>query len=72
MTFKYGAVVLVILFAGFRLTEAVQTNTQQAAANVVVLESLSTRVDGLEHWKADSEAYDRGYRAAVEESGESK
>ena len=69
MVFKYGMLILAILFAGFRLTEAVQTNTQQASANVVVLESLSKRVDSLEDWKADSEAYDRGYKAAVEESG---
>ena len=72
MTLKYGVLIVAILFAGFRLADAVQMNTRQAMANVVVLESLSERVDNLEQWRRDREAFDKGYRAAIKEAENKK
>ena len=72
MSLKYGVLIVAILFAGFELAGAVRTNTQQAAANVVVLEKLSHRVDNLEQWRRDREAFDKGYQAAVKEAEDKK
>ena len=67
MSLKYGVILLAVLFAGFRLTEAVHANTQQARENITALQHLSDRVDSLEHWRVDTEAFDKGYRAGIKE-----
>ena len=70
MGIKYGAIIIAVLFAGFRLAEAVQENTEQSRASVIALEGLSVRVTSLEDWRSDQKAFDLGYKAAMKAVGE--
>lgn len=65
---KYGVIILAVLFAGFRLTEAVHANTEQARENIKTLESMSGRIERLEDWRVGREAYEKGYLAGLKET----